>query len=419
MSWRYLSNVLRVTDSTIEAYVEAEEMHWTPSDDSTYVQYTMSGTDYKFSINAKYHDLMLILDNIDSPYAAKGSTIGLGQISDRKAYIVIGGEGGSLGFYTIGQVDKWMNMNLSKWQDRTLRQLCVPASHDSGMSVCTWSTLAASPWSIITQYCNVYQQLMLGVRYFDIRPVHHSGKWVSGHYTYVDQLSSWQGGDGQPIEDIINQINQFITDGHNELIVLSISHAQIINDRGGASTFEQGDFKDLDVGQWKELHDLLDGIRGRWDGSANDLTQVPLKNFIGPANGTNRSSVVLLFDDSVIINGRTGYFHNSAWPWDGSDWTKPEGDRLADFKNHASQANAKPYNYSGTHTQTTEEAVKTTLGASSNSVLNLSENPKNKLFTEMYPACTGTMYPCSLTLDAIDRSDLTALCLAITDRIGK
>ena len=381
----------------------------------------MRDTSFKFTVRAQYTRLRVCMDNVDSRNAIKGSEISLGMISDRKSYMVISGEGGSWNFHSVGEVHKWMYVNLDKWQNRTMRQLCVPASHDSGMSLVTWKTGLASAFSIVTQYNGVYEQLNNGVRYFDLRPTFHNGQWVSGHYSYVDNwpIKSWQGGDGESIQSIIDQVNRFTSEDHNELIVLSVSHVQMVNDKGASDKFNKDDFRDPRAEEWNNLLGCFEALQQRWSKTSNDLTQVPLKDFIGPFEGPWKSAVVLLFDDGVDVGTRAGMFHNRAWQWDSSDWQKSESDRLNDFKTAASKPGARPYSYSGCHTPTSDEAILSTLGQSGASVLSLSENPKNKLFTELFPACTESLYPCSLTMDAIDSSDLTALCLAINDRSNK
>ncbi len=71
--------------------------------------------------------------------------------------------------------------------------------------------------------------------------------------------------------------------------------------------------------------------------------------------------------------------------------------------------------YWGTHTQTDEEAVCSTLGQSSSSVIALAKEPKNAVFRQLFPACTKRCYPNFIIVDAIDSTDFTALTLAIND----
>lgn len=61
----------------------------------------------------------------------------------------------------------------------------------------------------------------------------------------------------------------------------------------------------------------------------------------------------------------------------------------------------------GSHTATLTSA----------SVLALAETPKDKLFTELWPACSEKVYPGALNMDAIDSSVLCALATALDDRI--
>ena len=65
--------------------------------------------------------------------------------------------------FPVGEVHKWMYVNLDKWQDRNLGQICVPSSHDSGMSLVTSKTSAAAAGSVITQFTNISYQLNYGV----------------------------------------------------------------------------------------------------------------------------------------------------------------------------------------------------------------------------------------------------------------
>ena len=363
--------------------------------------------------------------NIQTKAANKDATVPLGLISDRPSYFVLSGQNGE--YNSVGDVQDWMQRNLSRLGTRTLRQLCVPSSHNSGMSKFNFSTFFASIGNVATQYVSVNQQLGCGIRYFDIRPVLHQNIWSCGHWTFIEPkaglkvspFGTWQGGNGETIQEIIKGINDFTASSH-ELIVLSIYRAFSIHESGGA--FQKDDFSELDSNQWRDLLDTFTGetgIKQLWrpieanlQSKTIDLTSIPLRTFIGEA----KAAVILLVDNKVEIANRRGCFHDQSWPWDYSDWQKPEDERLQAFLNQASQPNPKPYSYSGCHTQNEEEAILSKLGQSSKSVLELAKSSKDKLFTQLFPACSEAIYPCSMTMDAIDSSDLTALALAMNDR---
>ena len=61
------------------------------------------------------------------------------------------------------------NLPSSTWW-QALQQLALPGSHDAGMSTFTGGRGAVACNSV-TQSLDIGQQLALGVRYFDLRPV--------------------------------------------------------------------------------------------------------------------------------------------------------------------------------------------------------------------------------------------------------
>ena len=332
---------------------------------------------------------------------------------NRKKYFVLSGDGANSNFHSLAGVglSNWMQDNFYIWGDRTLRQLCIPASHDSGMSSIVYTTSFANISVVQTQYQSVEGQANLGIRHFDIRPVRHKGRWMSGHYGFIP--GSWQGGEGESIQQIVDGLNNFMR-LNQELIILQISHVYRVRDRPG-ELFYKDDFQSPNADDWKDLLDTFGQINNLWNGQADDLTKKTLGDFIG--NG--HPAVVLYLDnDSVDLSGRTGVFHGSAFPFEWSDWSKADDGRLQEFQDQSTKTNPKPFGYSGCHTQSDGEAISATL-AGGKSILWLSEDTKEKLFTKLYPACTETMHPAALVADGIDFTDVTALCMAVNARSKK
>lgn len=107
---------------------------------------------------------------------------------------------------------RWMQDNLPLLRGKTLRDLTLPASHDSGMY--TKSLLAS------TQYKDLHDQLAYGIRYFDLRP-----GWYAG------RLHIFHGGNMGPLlSDVLADIQRFMKEGHRELVLLKFSHFQDIDD---------------------------------------------------------------------------------------------------------------------------------------------------------------------------------------------
>lgn len=155
----------------------------------------------------------------------------------------------------------------------------MPGSHDAGMGTFTGGTIGAHLANTQTQYLDFYGQLMAGSRYFDLRPVISNGKWVSGHYAEVGEI--WLGGNGQPIAEIIQQINKF-TAQYKELIIINLSHCYDTDNN----------WADLTQAQWNALFETLKGINHRHivpNPAFTDFTQKRLGDFI-----TDRASVFIV-----------------------------------------------------------------------------------------------------------------------------
>lgn len=108
---------------------------------------------------------------------------------------------------------------------KTLRQLCLPGTHDVGMSTFVPDTTFAAPCNTLTQTSFILDQLQLGSRYFDIRPVIHATQFYTGHYTELNIAgrNTWQGANGQSMASVISDINAYTQD-NPELVILYLSH---------------------------------------------------------------------------------------------------------------------------------------------------------------------------------------------------
>jgi hypothetical protein len=115
----------------------------------------------------------------------------------------------------------WMGDHATQLSTKTLRQLALPASHDSG---------AFADNAARTQDLPISGQLAYGVRYFDIRPEYTGGAAdspgdISKFFTYHD-IARIFGKDyvqGVAITDVIAQVRAFVQE-HEELVILKLSH---------------------------------------------------------------------------------------------------------------------------------------------------------------------------------------------------
>lgn len=113
------------------------------------------------------------------------------------------------------------------------------------------------------------------------------GQFYTGHYSNIG--GSWQGGNGQSIASVIDQINAFLNANH-ELVILDLSHAY---DTGNG-------YPPLNQAQTNTLMQQLLGIQHRFAAPAGaiDLSQLKLKDFISFG-----ASVIIIFDDSTLSPG--------------------------------------------------------------------------------------------------------------------
>src|SRR5882724_6423727 len=109
---------------------------------------------------------------------------------------------------------RWMEQRLPQLKDRTLKQLALPASHDSGMYLGGLATLGK------TQDLSIYGQLADGIRYFDLRPKWSGGKLYITHGPITGPL----------LQDVLNDIKKFLSEGHKELAIFKFSHYDNFSD---------------------------------------------------------------------------------------------------------------------------------------------------------------------------------------------
>jgi hypothetical protein len=133
----------------------------------------------------------------------------------------------------ISDPSNWMSDNLALLGPRTLSQISMPASHDSGMykvSDCTpdISILRHGPYGVNacntqTQTLSIRDQLDQGSRYFDIRPVMFGDDDVlyTGHYALKSPVTL--GCNGPTLADFFQQVSDFMAES-GDLVILKFSH---------------------------------------------------------------------------------------------------------------------------------------------------------------------------------------------------
>jgi hypothetical protein len=104
----------------------------------------------------------------------------------------------------------WMRDNLFWLGNKTLKDIVIPGSHDAGMY--RGEDLG---FGALAQDQSVYDQLRGGVRYFDFRV-------LAGNPQYIYHGYSWA--KGPPLYEVLNDVQRFMADGHQEAVILKFSH---------------------------------------------------------------------------------------------------------------------------------------------------------------------------------------------------
>lgn len=223
-------------------------------------------------ISIQYHDT---LSSVNNPV---GSKIDLGFQKDGSISFILSGAGPS--FVSSNPPTGWMQKSITSIGTKYLREISMPASHNSGMNKLTYS-YGGVEHNTLTQSLSVYEQAMNGARFFDVRPVLRQDQFYVGHFSKL--RNRHVGGTGSTMFDIVRDINAFNNATPGELSILDISHEMNIDRDFGA-------FNEQD---WQDLYRILDGIVDLWSPQADwprDLTAVPLSDFITTGS---RSAIII------------------------------------------------------------------------------------------------------------------------------
>ena len=404
--------------SVEEIYIEwGQYIGHDPARDTGDLSYSLAGTEGNFQIEARaaggFH-LLVRLGGISTWSDCQGATIDLSWVDRTVQYprfngmcFVLSGTVRSLiSTSTRPLTVPWMQAGLETLGQRPLRHICMPASHDSGISVITGGTVFGDARVCQTQVRSVADQLAFGNRFFDIRPVLAGGGYYTGHYGNIPGLG-WQGVNGQSISEIVAQINAFIRD-NKELIILSISHDY--------NTDAGRQYRGFDQEEWNRLLQELSTLNSLYIASQNttDLTLLTLNQFISK----KRAAVVIVvsFDRSHLTLGNyagRGFYYASQFPIYDSYANSSDPNTLADDqfrKMHIqrSHPDKPPFSLDWTLTHRTWQDV--TIGPS---ILEMADFMDPRLATCVIPSCSSKTYPNFLSIDKVSNTTSIAVAMAI------
>jgi hypothetical protein len=375
-------------------------------DSGAEVDYELVGTGQRFQIQAraaKGYSIQVALTNISTKSKPKGSVIPLGWNDEGNVNFVLAGTQGN---YTGTGLDtaNWMRDQQSLIGNRRLMEICLPGSHDSGMSRSTWNTLGSRDGFTLTQTKDIAGQLNLGTRFFDIRPGLRGGKLFCAH---GDTKLGGMGATGQSIDDVIRQVNAF-TDTHNELVILNISHGMNMDKSG---------FPNFSSAEWKTVFDTLSiGLKNRvFQPAYADLSRTKLNDLLKG----NQEVIILCAENSYTLP--------VALQWNGFFSTKDNFailDRYADKKNWREMyddqrdklaTNGADYfllSWTLTQQWNVGSAILNVI-ALTKSIMGLASEANNELTVQVYSMVDANKFPNILYIDDVSNDQSAALATAI------
>jgi hypothetical protein len=336
--------------------------------------------------------------------SSQGSQVDLGFRHDDAVNWIMSTDEAGQWWSNSGTYTDWMQQSMGSLANRTLKHICMPGSHDAGMSMLKPGTIGAHFANTQTQYLDFYQQLMAGSRFFDLRPVISGGEWVSGHYSALklDVEDIWLGGNGQPIADIVRQVNDF-TSQYKELVIINLSH----------TLDTDNEYKDLTQDQWNKLFDILKSINNRFTVTSpgnTDFSNNVLGDFI-----IDRASVFII---AQLPNGITlgnyanqGFYSGANFPFYDSysntnNRANMESDQFRKLKENrnlvpdSSARKDKFHVLSWTLTQQPEDVLNF-----DKAIINMAADAFDDLVSEAWNAFTPESFPNVLYVDALGIRD--------------
>lgn len=395
-------------------------------------------------VKVKFNDELLSLNN------PQGSTINLGYVRRGSHLFTLAGSGTeSHPFVSTNPPTTWMQSTLDTIGSRSLREISMPVSHDSGMSENT-GLHGGVKHNIITQSFNVFDQLRLGARYLDIRPVSFRGKFWAGHFQKLKIGAV--GCSGRSINKTVTDINRF-TDIHpGELIIIDISHDMNSNNK----------YTPFTNNEWQNLYHIFNQINDLWipisDDIPYDLSTLPLSSFITPGS---RSSVLIRLPNGAPLpdsnfRKRETEEYEVGETIDSSDQESlpahtqvnildapsplitsrafinqdrlPQTGWWADAQTASNLADDQLFKFSTLRNFPMDEMHRSTwtitqkgryifnVGVHKHSIIGLAKQAHRALYAQLWPRLTSVQWPNLIEVDNVRDSSVASLCMAINRR---
>ncbi|HEY6325564.1 MAG TPA: hypothetical protein VIW73_03470 [Candidatus Cybelea sp.] len=170
---------------------------------------------------------------------------------------------------------------------KALHQIVFPASHDAGMYADVFGGVGAEA---LAQDENLYEQLLGGQRYFDLRPDNYDGDLHFYHGLESAPI------EGPTVQSGLDDVAKYMREGHREVVILKFSHF---------------DFSSPSSQWFDKLLSMIETTLGPWlydNKTGKRLADIPLSALIGGSAG-----VVLPVMDVGYPTGKNGIYTYRDW----------------------------------------------------------------------------------------------------------
>ncbi|KAK0384957.1 hypothetical protein NLU13_7435 [Sarocladium strictum] len=288
------------------------------------VQYKLEGTceDMGFEIKynpgrAKLPDVRIkYLGALQTRWTPKGSEVNLG------AYVVTGGvnwllAGPENDFRSTNTPIGWMQEQIKDIGQYPLNQIVVPRAHHTGMNQGRTGVGVVYDETTLTQTRYPYVQMRDGgARVLDFRPYERSSnKMSAGHFSVIANLH--HGMIGITLQEIINDINQFLEENPGEMVILDLHDKESWVGWSSYRFLQSRKFRPFEPENMRRLFKELEGLKNRFNLSTNavDVHTRPLNDFIGDG----KSAVLIHIPDrwakdKSFPGAENGYVSNRNFP---------------------------------------------------------------------------------------------------------
>jgi hypothetical protein len=309
-----------------------------------------------------------------------------------------------------------MQKSLSSIGSKTMREIAMPGSHNSGMDTLTNRYYGGIEHNTLTQSVGVYNQAENGARYFDIRPVYRGKTFLTGHFSKL--IGKHAGGTGTSILDIVHDINRFTSDFPGELIILDVTHDMNIDQN----------FRRFTPELWQELYVLLNGIADLWIPPSGDLpydlSTAPLSTFITP--GSKSSIIVRLPAYAPVplatagVSRRDAFISDTRLPVTNkfSDTDKPKDLSRDQIGKMRELRSPKGQMFLAAWTLTEQWLHSMDIANPRHSIIGDAARARRSLFRDLWPAMSQRTYPNIIQIDDIRDKGVLALTMAINDHFA-